>query len=532
MSVVAAQRPRRAPVNKWLVTVSITFGTLMGALDSSIVNVALPHIRGTVGATVEEITWISTGYIIANVLVMPLTAFLGSFFGQKRLYMACLGIFLVGSAMCGLARTLPALIVCRIIQGFGAGALQPTEQAILRQTFPPEEQGMAMAVFALAVMIGPAVGPTLGGWLTDTYSWPWIFYVNLPVGLLGLVMVWSFVHEPEDIAAAAKERAVKARAHFDWQGIALMCVGLAALQTFLEQGDRDDWFNSVFICALAFVAVAALAAFVIRELTAEAPAVNLRILRDGTFTSGTLISSVMFAVLMANMFFLPLFMQEMLGFTATQSGLALLPRSAVMFVATPIVGKLYNHVSPRLTVAVGVLLVGFGAVLESHFTLAAGQRTIFWPLIVQGIGFSCLFVPLTTASLSTVSRAELTDATGLSSLLRQVGGSIGIAAFATTFSHDVTRARGGLLPHFTATRPEVWQRLHQVAAGLASRGISAGEHAAVAVLHLVSFQQATVLAFERNFLLQGLCFAVSLPLLWFLRAARVTGPSEHVAVEF
>jgi MFS transporter, DHA2 family, multidrug resistance protein len=519
------------PVNKWLVTVSITFGTLMGALDSSIVNVAMPHIRGTVGATIEEITWISTGYIIANVLVMPLTAFLGSFFGQKRLYMFCLGLFLVGSAMCGLARTLPTLIACRILQGLGAGALQPTEQAILRQTFPPEEQGMAMAVFGVAVMIGPAIGPTLGGWLTDTYSWPWIFYVNLPVGLLGLVMVFSFVHEPEDVAAAARERAEKARKHFDWQGIALMCVGLGALQTFLEQGDRDDWFNSAFICALALIAAVSLTAFVIRELAAEAPAVNLRILRDRTFTSGTLISAMMFAVLFTNMFFLPLFMEEMLGFSTLQAGITVIPRSLVMFLVTPIVGKLYNYVSPRIVVGFGVLVVAASTYLESHFTLATGASGIYFPLILQGLGFSCLFVPLITASLSTVTRRELTDATGLSSLVRQVGGSIGVAIFATVFERDGVRSQASLVAHLGATRSMVVARLAMLQSGLASRGAAAAHQAALAVLNLMSFGQASVLAFERNFLLQGLCFLLCLPLLWFLKAARVTPGAEPLVIE-
>src|SRR5580700_6964310 len=225
-----APAPLRKPVNKWLVTVSVTFGTLMGALDSSIVNVAIPQLRGAVGATVEEITWISTGFALATVLVMPLTAFLGRLFGQKRVYLACLGLFVVGSALCGMARTLTGLVVFRVIQGFGAGALQPTEQAILRQTFPPKEQGMAMALFAMAVMLGPALGPTLGGWLVDHYSWPWIFYINLPVGALAVFMVTNFVHEPDDIRQSNREAAEQQRKHIDWMGIALLSVSLCALQ--------------------------------------------------------------------------------------------------------------------------------------------------------------------------------------------------------------------------------------------------------------------------------------------------------------
>jgi MFS transporter, DHA2 family, multidrug resistance protein len=231
-----AVRLERPTPNKWLVTVSITFGTLMGAIDSSIVSVALPHMMGTLGATVQEITWVSTGYIIANVVVMPLTAFLGRLFGQKRVYMSCLALFLLGSVLCGTARSLQALLVYRAIQGLGAGALQPTEQAILRQTFPPKEQGMAMAFFAMAVMLGPAVGPTLGGWIVDTYSWPWIFYINVPVGLLGLAMVAAFVHEDEDIVAKNRDLAEKQRANVDWWGIGLLVVGLCALQYALDEG--------------------------------------------------------------------------------------------------------------------------------------------------------------------------------------------------------------------------------------------------------------------------------------------------------
>src|SRR3954451_20317695 len=225
-----ASPAERKPVNKWLVTVSVSFGTLMGAIDASIVNVALTRIRGSVGATLEEITWISTGFVVATVLVMPLTAFLGRLVGQKRLYMISLLVFLIGSALCGMAWSLWSLVFFRVIQGFGAGALQPTEQAILRQTFPPKEQGMAMALFAMAVMLGPAFGPTLGGVIVDNANWPWIFYINLPVGMLGLFMVWRFVHEPEDVRAANVAAAAEQKKHVDWQGISLLCVGLSALQ--------------------------------------------------------------------------------------------------------------------------------------------------------------------------------------------------------------------------------------------------------------------------------------------------------------
>ena len=529
--------PARPATNKWLVTVSVSFGTLMGAIDTSIVNVALPQIRGAVGATVQEITWISTGFVIATVVVMPLTAFLGRFFGQKRVYMASLALFVVGSALCGTAGSLESLVFYRALQGFGAGALQPTEQAILRQTFPPREQGMAMALFAMAIMVGPALGPTLGGYIVDNYHWSWIFFINLPVGLLGLFMVWRFVREPEDIRAANRAAAAEQRRYLDWQGIALLTVGLATLQYVLEEGQRNDWFDSSAIAACAAVSGVALVAFVWRELTARAPAVNLRLFADRTFTSGTLIGGVMFAMLMASMFLLPLFMQELLGFTATQSGLALMPRVLVMMVATPIVGRLYNHVSPRLLVGIGVVLVAWGSWDLSHITLQTTSSGIVHAILVQGVGFSFLFVPLTTAALSHVPRTRLTDATGLNSLLRQVGGSIGLAVFATLLANYQVEARHALIAHVTPGDPAVLQRLAQLQSGLAARGgfdPTTAHGAALAALNGQVLQQAATLSFEKTFLISALLFLAVLPLLLFLKvnpATRRGGDKPHVEIE-
>jgi len=518
-----AQAPaRRAPVNKWLVTVSVSFGTLMGAIDASIVNVALTHIRGTVGATLEEITWISTGFVVATVLVMPLTAFLGRLVGQKRLYMASLGVFLLGSALCGMARSLWTLVFFRVIQGLGAGALQPTEQAILRQTFPPKEQGMAMALFGMAVMLGPAFGPTLGGVIVDNANWPWIFYINLPVGMLGLFMVWRFVHEPEDVRAANVAAAAEQKKHVDWQGISLLCVGLSALQYLLEEGDRNSWFESKIIVACAIVAAIALVAFVMRELSARVPAVNLSLFKDPVFASGTLIGSVMFAMLMANMFLLPVFMQEILGFTATQSGLNMMPRTLVMMAVTPIVGRMYNKVSPRILVGIGVVAFSIGAWQMSHFTLETGTAQIVSSLIWQGIGFALLFVPLTTVALSRIERSKLTDATGLNSLLRQIGGSVGLAIFATLLNLGATRARASIGAHLYGTNPDALMRLQQLQQALVGRGLdpASAQAAAPAALAGQVAQQAMVLSFEKMFLLAGICFMAILPLLLFLKVDR------------
>jgi DHA2 family multidrug resistance protein len=523
------RRLEAPPVNKWLVTVSIAFGSLMAAIDSSIVNVALPEIRGTVGATIEEITWVSTSYIVATVLVMPLTGFLGSFFGQKRVYVFSLVLFVVGSALCGVARTLPTLVVYRAIQGLGAGALQPTQQAILRQTFPAKEQGMAMAMFAMVIMVGPAVGPTLGGAIVDHYSWPWIFYINLPIGVVGTFMTLRFVHEPQDVLQANRVRAEAQRKNLDIAGIVLMCVGVSTLQYVLEEGQREDWFDSPLITALSFVAGTSLVAFVIRELTATSPVVNLRLFRDKTFASATAIGAVMYAMLMGSMFLLPVFMQEVLGFDATQSGITLMPRTIAMMLVTPFIGKLYNHIPPAVTVGIGAVLFVVGSFQLSHITIQSGSTDIIIPLVVTGFGFACLFIPLTTAALTFISRPQLADAAGLNSFVRQIGGSFGLTIFATLLSNYSRRATAAVSWNVTDLRPEVVARLHQMAAGLRAQGmgpVDAQQTALRAMAGHVAIQ-GTVLGFEKTFLVQGVAFVAVLPLLFFLRVGRA-GKADHV----
>ncbi len=523
----------RKPVNKWLVTVSITFGTLMGAIDASIVNVAIPHHTGSRGVTVEQITWVTTGFVIATVMVMPLTGFLARMFGQKRVYMFCLLLFGIGSALCGMVRTLPMLVLFRVIQGIGAGALQPTEQAILRQTFPLEEQGMAMAVFGMAVVLGPAFGPTLGGYIVDNYSWPWIFYINVPVCIVSLIMVSRFVHEPEDVRAARHAMAERQKKNIDWTGIGLLIVGLGTMQYVLEEGNRNDWFQSGEIKLITLVAVVSLVFLLVRELSAAYPAVDFSLFKDMVFASGTLIGAVMFAMLMTVTFLLPLFMQTMLGFTATQSGLALMPRSLVMLVVMPIVGRIYNKVSPRLVVAIGIVLFAYTAWLMNHYTLATSSRGIITVLAIQGVAFSCLFIPLTTMALSTIPRHRMPDATGLNSLLRQVGGSIGLAIFATLLARTATRARGSMLQNLTMDRPAVTGRFQAMVQMLMGRGMDMGaaRSTAARIIDLQVRQQAMVLSFERMFMLSGIAFLCVLPLVLLLKVPEKGGEKVDVHVE-
>ncbi len=520
------------PTSKWTVAISLAFGSIMATIDSSIVNVALPHIRGSVSATLQEITWISTAYIIATVLVMPLTGFLGALFGQKRVYVVSLVVFVIGSALCGVARSLPTLVAFRALQGIGAGSLQPTQQAILRQTFPPEEQGMAMALFAMVIMIGPAVGPTLGGYIVDNYSWPWIFYINLPIGALGVLMTMRFVHEPEDVAAANRARAEKQRKNVDWAGIVLLCLTVAALQFFLEEGQAEDWFESGAIQAAFVITLIGLALFIIRELTAKVPVIDLRLFRDTTFLSGTLIAGVMFAMLMGSMFLLPVFMQELLGYDATMAGVTLVPRTLAMMIATPIVGRLYNRVPPALTVALGVVLFAVGSWDLSRTTLDSSAVDFLIPMCITGVGFACLFVPLTTAALSRIPRAKLADAAGLNSFVRQIGGSIGLALFATLLTRYGAEDRAALAAHVTPLRPEL---AAQSASALAAHVTSDPALQQVLALKALAGRvamQAQVIAFERTFLVQGLAFVAVLPLLFLLRVdRRAEAPKVEVSLE-
>ncbi len=453
-------------VNPWLVTIAVTVGTLMGALDTSIVNVAMPYIRANLGVTVTEVAWISTGYIIALVIIMPLTAWLGTRFGRKRVYMACLALFTGASFFCGMSRSLHSLLFFRVLQGLGAGALQPTEQAILRETFPPKQHAQAMGLYGLAVMIGPAIGPTLGGWITDNYSWPWIFYINIPIGIIGLWLVEKFVHDPP---YARAQRGVPV----DAMGMALLAIGLAALQTVLEEGQTYDWFESHFIVALAVLSVITLAIFIWWELRCESPAVDLTVLRNVTFTTGTMIGGVLGVGLFASMFLLPLFLQELLHYPATKSGLVLMPRSLVMIVFMPLGGMLYNRLGARPMITTGLIIAGIAPLMMARFNLLTSDHYFIIPQMIQGFGFVWIFVSLSTSSLVEIPRDQMTKATGLYNLVRQLGGSFGTAIFATMLERHQQMNHAILAARLRLDNPAFAERFELTRGALASRGYDA-----------------------------------------------------------
>ena len=522
----AAPVADRPQVNRWLVTVAVTVGTLMGAIDASIVNVAIPYIRANLGATITEITWISTGYLIALVIIMPLTAWLGITFGRKRVYMACLAIFTLASFFCGSARTLLTLVLFRVIQGAGAGALQPTEQAILRETFPVEQQGLAMGLYGFAVMIGPAVGPTLGGWVTDNYNWPWIFYINVPIGIFGLWMVNRFVHDPPHARARRGEAGV------DLWGIILLTVGLGCMQFVLEEGQINDWFSSDLIVGLAIMAALALSGFAWWELRfAKKPAVDLSVLKNVSFTTGTMIGGILGVSLFASLFLLPLFMQELLGYPAMKSGMMMMPRALVMLTLLPISGMLYNRLGPKLMIGGGMTIAGIAALWMARFTNETGPAQFFWPQVIPGVGFAQVFVALSTTTLAAVQRVQLTAATGLYNLIRQLGASIGTAVFATVLTRSQQWDRAALVKSINPYNPVFAYRFQQAQAGFMGKGLSSydAKNKALASFDGIINQQAAVLAFEHTFFLIGVLFFVCLPLVLFLKSAVKQVGSGHDA---
>ncbi|MFY9705100.1 MAG: DHA2 family efflux MFS transporter permease subunit, partial [Desulfobacterales bacterium] len=519
-----ADSREKSPVNKWLIALTVMTGTLMSALDVSIVNVALPYMRGSLNASVEEITWVATGYLLSNVIIMPLIALFASRFGRKRFFMFSVLLFTASSVMCGTARSMTSMVSFRIIQGIGGGALMPVSQSILRETFPPEEQGMAMGIYGLGVVLGPAIGPSLGGWLTTNYSWPWIFYVNVPVGVINLMLVSRYIKDPPYL--------IRETGRIDFIGVGLLAVGLGCLQIMLEKGEQKQWFSSDFIKYLAVAAAFGLALFVWHELTTRKPAVNLRILKDVNFTGGTLIGGILGAGLYGTLFLMPLFLEQLLGYPALDAGLALMPRSLAMALFMPITGRLYNRIGARLLVGVGLAVSAFSFWQLSRLSLDVGFWDIVLPQFIQGIGFGMIFVALSTAALSTIDKPRMQAATGLYNVIRLVFGSVGIAGVATKLDNGTIAAGAVLMKNLTPYRDTVAVWTQSLTGTMSADGSAAG------TAHLQSLQliynevmrQATMISYNRVFFLVSVAFALTLPLVLILQGNK-QADAGRMAVE-
>lgn len=496
---------------KWAIALTASLGAILEVVDTSIVNVALTDMQATLGATVTEIGWVVTGYAIANVVLIPLSAWLGDVFGKKTYFVFSMVGFTAASVLCGLSLNLPMLVVARILQGLFGGGLLAKAQAILFETFPPSEQGLAQSVFGVGVIAGPAIGPTLGGYLTDTLGWRWIFFINLPIGILAVAMAVIFL-QPDLQQPSQTQQKV------DWPGIALLCAAIGSLQTFLEEGEREDWFESSFITMLAIVAVVGLILFIWRELSAKAPAVDLRVLRHKSLAAGSLYSGILGMGLYGALFAVPLFAQGVLGFSAMQTGLLLAPGALASAIVMVLLGKLSTKVDARILIGLGA--VGTTAVMFdlAKITPQTGTDDLFYPLIWRGATTVLMFLPLSLATLGSIPKEDIAAGSGFYNLTRQLGGSIGIAILTTLLDQREAFHRAVLLSNLSPYSPETNQRLSALTAAFQSRGSDAAtaQQQAIATLSQLVNTQAAVLSYADVFRFVGIVFLCSLPLLLFL----------------
>ncbi len=506
--------------NRWLIAIAVMSSAVMEVLDTTVVNVSLPHIAGSLSATVDEATWVLTSYLVANAVILPITGWLANVIGRKRLLLTVVSGFTLSSVCCGLAPSLPALIFFRVLQGTTGGGLQPLSQAVLLEEFPGQERGKAMAFWALGIVAAPILGPTLGGWLTDTYSWRWVFYINLPIGLFSLVMISLFLYDPHYIR--------RGTLRVDFWGLGMLAVGMAALQIMLDKGQEDDWFGSHFIVTLAVIAGIMLPAFVIRELLVKQPIVRFRLLRYRSFASGVGLVTVLGFALYGSLVLLPLFMQTLLGWTAATAGIWTSPRGIGTALCMPLVGYLLGkNWDARRMLVFGFVVTSAAFFGYSHMSLESGTWDILLCQINQGMGMAFVFVPLTTLTMDPIPKAETGFATSLYSVTRNIGSSVGIS-FVTTFIARRSQFHQSVLAtHVTPYNPQVQQFLMRANEVFFQSGWdrnTAGRQS-LAMLYGMVQQQAALLSFVEAFRIMGFLFLSIVPLVLLMRRAGRAQPS-------
>jgi DHA2 family multidrug resistance protein len=507
-------RSSDAPVNPWIVALAVMLGTFMEVLDTTVVNVSLPHIAGSLSATVDESTWVLTSYLVANAIILPMTGWLANHFGRKRILLLSVGGFTLASMMCGIAPNLKFLILFRVIQGACGGGLQPLSQAIMLEAFPPEKRGKAMAFWALGIVVAPMLGPVLGGWITDSYSWRWLFYINIPVGIAAVIMALLFIFDPPYIRRASSR--------IDYWGIGLLAVGIGALQIFLDKGQEEDWFSSRFIQVLAVTAAVGLLLFIINELRSPHPVVNLRILKIRTYATGVFLMTVLGFVLYGSTVLIPIWLQTLMGYPALQAGMAMLPRGLGSFLFMPIVGILTTKIEPRKLLSVGLLAASASLFMLGGLNLNAGYWDIFWPQLLQGTALGLLFVPLTTVTHDPIPQEQMGNATSIFNLMRNIGGSIGIASMTTLVARH-TQSHTNILsahvtPYDTPTRL-IFEGLRRAFQAQGADLATATRRAYAALFGMVQ-QQAAMLSFVDAFRVLGFLFLLALPLILLMRRPR------------
>jgi len=501
-------------VNPWLIAVSVMFATFMEVLDTTVVNVSLPHIAGSLSVSIDEATWALTSYLVANAIILPMTGWLAGMFGRKRLLMLSVVGFTASSFLCGLAPTLSLLIVFRVLQGATGGALQPLSQAVLLEAFPPQDRGKAMGFWGLGIVVAPILGPVLGGWLTESYSWRWVFYINIPVGIASIVMTKIFIFDPPYLRQ--ENRSV------DYWGIGMLAVGIGALQILLDKGQEDDWFESRFMVTLAIVSAISLVALVVRELRIGNPVVDLRVFKARTYAVGVFLMTVVGFVLYGSLVLLPIMLQTLLGYPPLQAGIAMAPRGVGSFFMMPLTGLMTGRFDARKLLTIGLVVGGMTLLWLSRLNLQAGYWDIFWPQLIQGAGMSLLFVPLTTVAMDPIPRERMGYATSLFNLMRNIGGSVGIAVTGTLLARHSQAMTSTLSANVTPYSPASQQTFWQLRGAFMAAGADASTATsrAYAALYGMVRRQATMVSFVGIFQLLGIMFLALIPLVLLMQRPR------------
>jgi DHA2 family multidrug resistance protein len=505
-------------INPWVIAVVVTLATFMEVLDTSIANVALPHIAGNLSAGRDESTWVLTSYLVSNAIVLPLSGWLSGVFGRKRFYMSCVALFTVSSFLCGLAPSLGVLVVCRILQGAGGGGLQPSEQAILNDTFSLEKRGMAFAVYGLAVVVAPTIGPWLGGWITDNFSWRWIFYINVPVGIISLILTSFLISDPPYM----KKANIKAGFRIDYIGIGLISLGLGSMQIVLDKGQRDDWLSSNFIRVFFALMVFGIISGIIWELRQKEPVVDLRMLKDRNFAISTMAMFFLGFVLYASTVLIPQFLQELLGYTAQLAGMALSPGGAVIMCMMPVVGILVSKVDTRFLITFGCIVSASALFLMAGWDLQLDYGHAVRARMLQSFGLAFLFIPINVAAFAYVPREKSNMGTGIINLARNIGASVGIATVTTMLDRRTQFHQARLMEGVN----DYSASYHNMLNGLQTKLVAAGSTVAQAsaqahgMIYNTVQRQAVMMAFIDNFKMLGVVFFSIIPVLLLMRKPR------------
>jgi DHA2 family multidrug resistance protein len=506
---------------RWIILLGLITAAIMEVLDTTIVNVALPTMAGNLGATVQEIGWVSTGYILSNVVVLPMTAFLAARFGRRNYLGASILIFIVASFFCGTSTSLGTVVFWRIMQGAGGAALLSTAQATLRQIFPAEEQGIVQAIFLMGIIVAPTLGPTLGGWITDNYTWNWCFFINVPIGIASFFLVTTFLQDPPGMR--------QPNAAVDYAGIGLLAVGLGSLQYILEEGQQNDWFQDATIARLAVVSAVSLITLLWWQLTPKNahPVVNLKVLHNRSLSSAIFLFIALGFGLYGGIYLFPLFTQSILRFTPTETGLALLPGGLATALSAIICGRLLNGakalVDPRVLIIIGMLIFILSMWQLGHLTPQSGEDDTRLALIIRGFGLGFLFTPINQVAYASLKPSEAQQASGLINLARQLGGSFGIAILGTYLTEHTAYHRSNLVSHLTATNPIFTQRFNATVGAMTAHGYSgpAAQKAAYGVLNQVVNAQAATMSYDDAFLVILVVFAAVIPAVFILRKPKI-----------